>query len=140
MPGYILITQRELRPHKIRGMQPFPEVVGFLDFLRDLRQDGLPFHMGARVRVEGLDEVLYSGKPDYTPLALKIRQILQGAANEMDQRLVTVQIVLRDRIERGSDLRVIYRDEPLPIHLIFNSSTSEEFQGSTVYRVALNLT
>jgi hypothetical protein len=90
--------------------------------------------------VEGLEDVLYSAKPEYAPLASRIRKILQAAANEMDQQLVTVQVVLRDRFERGRELRVIYRDEPLPIHLIFDSPTSEEFQGSTVYKVALNLT
>ncbi len=140
MPGYVLIAQRELRPHKPRGMEPFVELVGALDFLRDLRQDPLPFQKGAKLRVEGLEDVLYCAKPDYTLLASRIRKILQAAANEMDQKLVTVQVVLRDRFERGKELRVIYRDEPLPIHLIFDSPTSEEFQGSTVYKVALNLT
>jgi hypothetical protein len=121
-------------------MEPFQEVLGVLDFLRDLRQDTLPFPRGAKLRVEGLEDLLYSAKPDHAALASKIRKILQAAANEMDQKLVTVQVVLRDRFERGKELRVIYRDDPLPIHLIFDSPTSEEFQGSTVYRVALNLT
>jgi hypothetical protein len=77
MPGYILIAQRELRPQKVRGMQPYPEVLGFLDFLRDLRQDTLPFQKGAKLRVEGLEDVLYSAKPDYALLASRIRNIRQ---------------------------------------------------------------
>lgn len=140
MAGYILVAQKELSPPKPRGMQRYEEAMGLLDFLRELRQEHLPFAQGSHLRVEGLEEVLFAAKPDYAPVALRIRQILKEAANELQQRLVTVQIIFKGRFERGSQLRVIYRDESLPIYLIFNTPTSEEVQGSTVYRVSLNLT
>lgn len=140
MPGYILVAQRDLRPHRPRGMTPYPEMVGFLDFLRDLRQEDLPFPMGARLRVEGLEDVLWAARPNYTPVALHVRDIIKNAANEMNSRVVTVQIVVRDTLERGQNLWAVYRGERLPVHLIFNSPSSQELQGSTVYCASLNLT
>lgn len=140
MAGYILVAQKELSPPKPRGMKRYDEAIGLLDFLRELRQEHLPFAQGARLRVEGLEEVLFAAKPDYAPVALRIRQVMKEAANELQQKLVTVQVVFKGRFERGRQLHVVYRDEPLPIYLIFNTPTSEEVQGSTVYRVSLNLT
>ena len=140
MPGYILTVPRELRPQKPRGIVAFAEQLGFLDFIRELRHEDLPFPQGANLRVEGLEELLYAAKPDYDVAASKVRQWLKAAANDLDRNAVTVQVVVRDSLERGDRLWALYRGERLPIYLIFNSPTSEEYQGSVVYRISFNLT
>lgn len=140
MPGYILTVPKELRPQKPRGMRAFTDQLGCLDFVRELRNEDLPFPRGANLRVEGLQEVFYAAKPDYDAAAGRIRHWLKAAANDLDRNAVTVQVVIRDSLERGDKLWAVYRGERLPIHLIFNSPTSEEYQGSVVYRASFNLT
>ena len=140
MPGYILTVPKELRPSKAHGMRPFADQLGFLDFIRELRHEDLPFPRGASLRVEGLEEALYAAKPSYDAAAAKIRHWLKAAANDLDRNAITVQVIVRDSLERGDRLWAVYRGERLPIHLIFNSPTSEEYQGSVVYRASFNLT
>src|SRR2546428_481926 len=140
MPGYILISQHEFSPPKQRGMAPFVEMLGLLDFLRELQHDELPFSRNACIRVEGLEEVLFAARPNYRDLALRIRNRLNSAANELHKQLLTVQIVFKGKLERGANLRDHYRGEDLPIHFIFGSPTSTDADGSTVYRAPFGLT
>jgi len=140
MPGYILISQNELAPTKTKGMTRFVESIGMLDFLRELENDEIPFSRNACVRVEGLEEVLFAVRPDYGEMAARIRNRLNAAANELHNKLVTVQVVFKGRLERGVTLRSQYRDEKLPVGLIFGSPTSVEVEGSTAYRVPFSLT
>ena len=140
MPGYILLSHTEFSPPKQRGLAPFPEEIGLLDFLRELRHEDLPFSRNACVRVEGLEEVLFAARPSYAELALRIRNRLNAAANELHRQLLTVQVVFRGKLERGATLRDRYRDEVLPVHLIFGSPTSTDADGSTVYKAPFSLT
>lgn len=140
MPGYMMISQSELSPPKQRGMAPFVEVLGVLDFLRELQHEELPFSRNACIRVEGLEEVLFAARPNYSGLALRIRNRLNAAANDLHKQLITVQIVFKGKLERGANLRVHYRGEDLPVHLIFGSPTSTDTDGSTVYKAPFSLT
>jgi hypothetical protein len=140
MPGYILISQNEFSPPKQRGMAPFVEEIGLLDFLRELRHEDLPFSRNACIRVEGLEEVLFAARPDCRDLALRIRNRLNASANELHKQLLTVQIVFKGKLERGANLRDHYRGEDLPIHLIFGTPTSSDADGSYLYKVPFSLT
>ncbi len=140
MPGYILISQSELSPPKAKGMARFVERIGVLDFLRELEHEEIPFSRNACIRVEGLEEVLFAVRPDYGEMAGRIRNRLNAAANGLHNKLITVQVVFKGKLERGATLRSHYRDEKLPINVIFGSPTSVEFEGSTVYRVPFSLT
>jgi|SRR5208282_228251 len=140
MPGYVLISQNEFSPPRQRGLSPFIEVVGLFDFLRELQYEELPFSRNACIRVEGLEEVLFAARPNYQNLALRIRNRLNAAANELHKQLLTVQIVFKGKLERGANLRDHYRGEDLPIHLIFGSPTSSDADGSTVYKAPFSLT
>ena len=140
MPGYILISQNELSPPKTKGMRRFVESLGILDFLRELEHEQVPFSRNACIRVEGLEEVLYAMRPDYHRMAIQIRNLLNKAANELSKKLITVQVVFKGRLERGATLRSLYRNEELPIHIIFGTPTSSEVDSSTVYRVPFSLT
>ena len=140
MPGYILISQTEFAPPKARGMARFIEAVGVLDFLRELGQEEIPFSRHGSIRVEGLEEVLFAGRPDCRDVAIRIRNRLNEAANELHKKLLTVQIVFKGKLERGATLRGLYRGEELPIYLIFGSPTSVDADGSKIYRVPFSLT
>ena len=111
-----------------------------LDFLRELEHEEIPFSRNACIRVEGLEEVLYAVRPDYHDMAIQIRKRLNAAANELHNKLVTVQIVCKGKLERGATLWSLYRSEELPINVIFGSPTSVEVDGSTAYRVPFSLT
>jgi len=140
MPGYILLSQNEFSPPKSRGMTPFTDQIGLFDFLRELQHDELPFSRNSCIRVEGLEEVLFAARPNYGDLALRIRNRLNAAANELHKQLLTVQIVFKGKLERGANLRDHYRGEELPIHLIFGSPTSTDADGSMVYKAPFSLT
>ena len=58
MPGYHLIEERMLKPNNPDGIEPHPNRKGFLDYLRELRQDDFPFQRGYKLAVEGLEDVL----------------------------------------------------------------------------------
>ncbi len=140
MPGYILISQSELSPPKAKGMTRFVESIGVLDFLRELEHEEIPFSRSACIRVEGLEEILFAVGPEYGEMTGRIRNRLNAAANELHNKLVTVQVVFKGRLERGATFRSHYRDEKLPIGLIFGSPTSVEIERSTAYRVPFSLT
>ena len=140
MPGYILISQNEFSPPRTRGMTRFVESIGMLDFLRELGQDDIPFSRNSSVCVEGLEEVLFAARPNYRDIAIPIRNRLNASSNELHKKLLTVQIVFKGKLERGVNLRGIYRGEELPIHLIFGSPTSVDADGSKVYQVPFSLT
>jgi len=140
MPGYILISQSELSPPRARGMSRFTESLGMLDFLRELEHEVIPFARNACIRVEGLEEVLYAVRPDYHGMAIRIRNLLNKAANDLSRKLITVQMVFKGKLERGATLRSLYRGEELPIHIIFGTPTSSEIDGSMAYRVPFSLT
>jgi len=140
MPGYVLISQSEFSPPKARGMVRFTESLGMLDFLRELEQEEIPFSRNACIRVEGLEEVMYAVRPDYHGMAIRIRNLLNKAANDLSKKLITVQIVFKGKLERGATLRSLYRGEELPVHIIFGTPTSSEIDGTTVYRVSFGLT
>jgi hypothetical protein len=140
MPGYVLISQSEFSPPRARGITRYAESLGLLDFLRELEHEQVPFSRNACIRVEGLEEVLYAVRPDYHRMAIQIRNLLNKAANELSKKLITVQVVLKGRLQRGATLRSLYRNEELPIHIIFGTPTSSEVDSSTVYRVPFSLT
>ncbi len=58
MPGYHLIEERMLKPNNPDGIEPHPNRKGFLDYLRELRQDDFPFQRGYKIAVVGLEDVL----------------------------------------------------------------------------------
>ena len=67
--GYLLIAQRDLVSYKENGIEPYQEAIGFLDFLRELEGDEIPFKKFSEIRLEGLEEVLFAAVPDEETLA-----------------------------------------------------------------------
>lgn len=141
MPGYVLVEQAELRPPKTNGIRAHPQVLGFLDFLRELSADDCPFPKFAQVRLVGLEEVLHAARPDDAALALEIHRRLRQAAADLERRVMSVQVVFRGRLMRAQTLWVEYRGHRLPIDHVFGSLPKQsDGRGNVYYRTNFNLT
>jgi hypothetical protein len=140
MTGYILVEQSQLATHKVDGITPHPQVYGILDFLRELAEDNLQLRHLAKLRVVGLDEVLFAARPNDHDLALAIHQKLRKAASDLERRQISVQLVFTS-LKSGHTLWAEYRNEKLPIDLIFGSPPQDhDGQGNRLFRVAFSLT
>ena len=58
MGNYLLIEERMLKTYRPNGFPPNPERIGFLDYLRELRQEVFPFTSENRLLIVGLEDVL----------------------------------------------------------------------------------
>ena len=141
MPGYQLVERSSLAPERADGIAPLPNELGLLDFLRELVADESPFPKLYEVRVVGLDDVLYAAGPDAARLALEIRQRLTHAAQFLERRLVSVQVVFQGKLMRGDRLWVEYRGQELPAGHIFGSPPPQtDAHGNHFFWVNFNLT
>ncbi|MGO8744423.1 MAG: hypothetical protein ACLQNE_00405 [Thermoguttaceae bacterium] len=126
MPGYMLIEMRNMQPHKPKGIAPAVNVIGILDFLRELQEDPLSLPRLSKWHMVGLEEVLFAARPRDMEIAAEIHSRLDSAANDLERRLLEVQVVFSGEIVRGADMVVKYRGASLPIHRIFNHPPREE--------------
>jgi len=137
----MLLESRLLIPNKPDGMQSYADEIGFLDFLRELASEPFPFPRMAQLRVVGLEEVLFAARPEEAELALEIHIRLRQAAPELEQRLLSIQVVFQGTLMRGESLWVEYRGQRLPIGHIFGSPPPEtDARGNRFYRTNFNLT
>lgn len=141
MPGYSLVERGLLAPAKSDGIKPHPEEMGFLDFLRELASEPLSFPKFAELRLVGLEEVLFAARPEDANLALEIHRRLRQAAPELEQRLLSVQVVFRGRLVRGDTLWSEFGSQRLPVGHIFGSPPPRtDSRGNRFYTVNFNLT
>lgn len=140
MPGYRLIELSNVRPHKPKGIVPADNVIGILDFLRELDQDPFPFSKYSRWQVVGLEEVLFAARPREEEIAAEIHGRLNRAASDLEKRLLEVQVVFSGVIVRGAHMSLQYRGASLPIHIIFNSpQRQEDGNGNAFYPMEFHL-
>lgn len=140
MPGYRLIELANLQPHKARGIVPAKNVIGLVDFLRELAQEPFPFPKTSRWQVAGLEEVLFAARPEEHDLAREIHARLNRAAGDLERRLLEVQVVLAGELVRGADMTVRYRGASLPIYVIFNRPQQEaDANGNVFYPMEFHL-
>lgn len=138
--GYLLIAQRELAPYKENGIEPYQEVIGFLDFLRELGGGEIPFKKFSEIRLEGLEEVLFAAAPDEETLALDIKNRLKAAAADLESRLISVQIIFKEKLIPGDMIWAEYRGRRLPIGFIFGSPHREtDGRGNVYFSTNFNL-
>ena len=141
MPGYILLEQSQLQPHRDRGIVPFSNGIGLLDFLRELAQEDFPFRRLEEICLVGLEEILFAASPQDRELAAEIHRRLQRSASDLERRQMTVQVVFQGKLIRGNTLWVEFRGKRLPIDAIFDSPVvSTDASGNKTYRVHFNLT
>jgi hypothetical protein len=140
MPGYEILEQKNLQPYKEHGIKPNEIKIGFLDFLRELKNDAAAIPRNSSFMVVGIDEVLRMTKfEERDKRARKIHNILQSASSALHRKNVQVQIMCKERLVKGDSLKLLYRGEELPIHLIFGSTITNEVHGAHVYTIGFNL-
>jgi hypothetical protein len=105
MGNYLLIEEKMLKPYRPSGFPPNPQRVGFLDYLRELRQEVFPFTSENKLQVVGLEDMLLAAGTGENLLrvSLDIRAILTSRANELNSNLGQVQIVFRCPLKRAHD-------------------------------------
>lgn len=141
MPGYFLVERATLALGPEEGIGPFSEEMGFLDFLRELAAEPFPLPKYAEIRVVGLEEVLFAGRPDEAAIALEIHRRLRQAAPELEQRLLSVQVMFQGRLVRGVTLWSEFGGQRLPVGHIFGSPPPQtDSRGNRFYAVNFNLT
>ncbi|HZP02919.1 MAG TPA: hypothetical protein VFD30_21905 [Terriglobia bacterium] len=144
MPGYILVEESAMARYRDGGIEPVSEEpIGFLDFLRELAQDELPFSKYTQLVVVGLEEALFATQEgqEEREIALDIRRRLKHAASDLEQRLITTQVVLKGRLVRGDTLWLEYRGRRLRLDLIFGSPILQtDSHGNKFYSVKFSLT
>lgn len=140
MPGYKLIEISNLQPHKATGIVPAENVIGILDFLRELKEEPFSLPRMSKWRVVGLEEVLFAARPREKEIAVEIHTRLNNAASDLERRLLDVQVVFSGQIIRGAHMTVQYRGASLPIYIIFNSPIrKQDGNGNIFYPMEFHL-
>lgn len=141
MPGYKIVEMGNLTPLKEDGIAPYEEKIGFLDFLRETSQEPLSFPKFHRIQVSGLEEVLFASRPDDEKMAIRIHKLLRQGAQQLEKKLIEVQVVLQGKIVRGDTFWVQYRNTRLPIGHIFGTPIRQmDANRNPFYKTNFNLT
>lgn len=114
--------------------------IGFIDFLREIRNEANDLPRLSSYMVVGIDDVLYLARPeDRRLIARKIHDVLQSGASALQRKNIQVQIICKGRLMRGDTLWIEYRGERLDIELIFGSTTKQTTNGTDWYFTGFNL-
>jgi len=142
MPGYRIFDKRFMKPYKANGFEKNPDKIGFLDFLREVKNYASELPKFGRYYVVGLDELLYMVEAENRRnVAVDIHRQLSSAAQQLERKLLDVQIVCKGRLIKGDLLWLDYRKEKLPIDVIFGDlHKQEDRNGNEFYVTGFNLT
>lgn len=140
MPGYQLIEEAYMQPRAAKGIARAPQIIGLIDFVRELSEDPFPLPKFSRWCVVGIEEVLFAARPNESDLAIEIHRRLNDAASDLEKRLLDVQIIFTGKVVRGADLVAEYRGASLPIGLIFNHpKKQQDVNGNPYYPIEFHL-
>jgi hypothetical protein len=142
MPGYHLIEERMLKPNNPDGIEAHPNRKGFLDYLRELRQDDFPFQRGYKLAVVGLEGVLLAAGSQRDEVADYIHRILVSRANELNSMGSNVQVIFEDKLQKSHDFWVeAGMHRRLSLRRIFgNPSRQPGPNGTEFFFAGYNLT
>jgi hypothetical protein len=141
MPGYVIVERSALNLARERGIVAHAEEIGFLDFLRELAAEELPFPKFTELRLLGLEEILFAARPNDAELALDFHRRLRQAAPQLERRLISIQVVFEGTLVRGDTLWVEYRGQKLSIANIFGSPPPQtDARGNRFYHANFSLT
>ena len=140
MPGYEIIEIASMQPYNLEGIVPYEIRIGFIDFLREIRNEANDIPRLSSYMVVGLEDVLFLTKTEERhSMARKIHDILQSGASALQRKSIQVQITCKGRLMRGDTLWIDYRGERLDIELIFGSTTKQTTHGTDWYFTGFNL-
>lgn len=140
MSGYEIFEQRYLSNFREDGIKPNEIEIGFLDFLRELNAaaEGIPRY--SSFMTMGIDDVLYlASKEDKRSIISGIRKTLQSAAKDLERKKIQVQVVCKGRLFKADSFWLEYRDEKVPIDVIFGTPLTQKIRECPVYTTGFNL-
>ena len=143
MSGYMLIEEGMMQPYRSNGIRPNPVRMGILDYIRELRDEVLPFDQEHQVMVVGLEEVLLAAGPRLMEVSLRVRTFLTSKANELDAANIGwIQMVFRRSLRRADDFWFESGGgKRITLRPIFDSPMREtDAFGNDYYRAGFNLT
>jgi len=142
MAGYILLEEKQMQPFKPKGFPPNLVQIGFLDYMRELRQETFPFPEGHKLLVVGLEEVLITAGDQLPEVEAFIHDALARKANELNAYRINVQIVFRRALKSAQDFWFeLGGGKKVSLRLIFDSPPiKSDFAGNEFYFVGYNLT
>lgn len=142
MPGYHIFEKRFLKPYKAEGFEQHTNKIGFLDFLREIKNYASDLPRFGQYCVLGIDDLLYMVEPtNRTAVAIEIHRQLGSVAQELEHKLLDVQIICKGKLIRGDSLWLQYRKEKLPIDIIFGDLRKQEDRNRNEFYIAsFNLT
>jgi hypothetical protein len=142
MPGYRLIEERMLKPFNPDGIEPYANCKGFLDYLRELRQDSFSFPPGYKLRVEGLDDVLLAAGDRLQEVEGFIHDVLASRANNLYSIMGTdVQIIFHHKLQKADNFWFDTGLKRVNLRQIFGSSSRHSGPNGTEFFIAgFNLT
>ena len=142
MPGYHLIEERMLKPNNLDGIEPHPNRKGFLDYLRELRQNDFPFQRGYKLAVVGLEDVLLAAGNKLPEVEEYIDHILSSRANELNSMGSNVQVIFEDKLQKSNDFWIeAGLQKHLSLRRIFgNPSRHKGPNGTEFFFAGYNLT
>jgi hypothetical protein len=140
MKGYEIFELRNLEKYRADGITANKIKIGFLDFLRELSGDLQGIPPCSSFEVVGIDEVLYSARGEERKrIALASRKVLRTAAQALEKKKIEVQIVCKGSLFKAENFWLEYRNEKLPLDLIFGNPIKQEIRGVPVYFMGFNL-
>ena len=142
MPGYQIFEKSYLRTYRANGIEPHSNKMGILDFLRDVKHEISELPRFSKYQVVGIDDLLYMAEAEERrTVAHDLHRQLGAAAQDLQRKLMDVQIVCKGKLIRGDSLTLKYRDEVLPIDLIFGDLIKQvDAQKNEFYLASFNLT
>lgn len=138
MPGYEIIEKRNLKTFNPEGIEPNEIKIGFLDFLREVKNYSGEIKPYSSFLVVGIEEVLFMAD-DRFAISKEIHKILQSGASDLQRKMIQVQIACKDELKRGANLYLIYRKEELILDYIFGSTAAYDVNGLKIYKSGFNL-
>lgn len=139
MAGYMLIEKRILQPHKVDGIAPNAQELGFIDYLRELRQEVFPFARGSKLRLIGFENVLLDAQ-DRQQIAADVHGLLAARANELDQMSGFVQVVFEWPLFFGDELWFERGRERISLRGVFGKAKRGQESSNIYYLTGFNLT
>lgn len=94
-----------MKPYNPDGIAPYESRIGFIDFMREIRNEANDIPRLSSYMVVGIDDVLYLARPeDRHSMARKIHDVLQSGASALHKKNIQVQIICKGRLMRGDTL------------------------------------
>jgi hypothetical protein len=141
MAGYLLIESKFLKNERESGVAPNLIKMGFLDYLRELREEPFHFPRGHKILIEGVEDVLIAAGENRDTVASYIHDLLASRANELERMGGYVQIVFKRKLSQADDFWFEVGLERVSLRRVFGSPHRQsDLAGNEYYTVGFNLT